>query len=47
MCEAEKLIDRILAEKKPTSEIKLGDIERMAVEAGKRFQEMVAAPRCI
>jgi hypothetical protein len=42
MCEAEKLIDRILAEKKPTSEIKLGDIERMAVEAGKRFQEMVA-----
>lgn len=43
MKEAEALIDKLLAEKKPSSDILLSDIERAAIETGQGLQQAVAA----
>ena len=42
MWEAEELIDKLLEQKKPASEITLSEIEQAAVEAGMSFQQAVA-----
>lgn len=42
MKEAEDLIDKLLDEKKSPDEILLSDIEKAAIEKGKRFQQAIA-----
>lgn len=42
MKEAEELIDKMLAEKKPKSEILLSDIEQAAIETGEGLKQAVA-----
>jgi len=42
MEEAEALIDKMLAKKKPSSEILLSDIEKAAIETGQGLQQAVA-----
>ena len=42
MREAEELIDKLLEQKKPASEITLSEIEQAAVETGMGFQQAVA-----
>lgn len=39
---AEAIIDKMLEEKKPANEIRLSEIEKAAVESGRRLQQAVA-----
>lgn len=43
MKEAEELIDKMLAEKKPPSEILLSDIEQAAIETGEGLKQAITA----